>query len=376
MSRPKTGSVFLRGKKWYIRYTVKGKRSQKVTDARNKTEAQQILNRHLPKEFDYAERGKIKLGDYAKKWLERRRINLKPSVYDRYELILTKHILPYFGDYRVDDIYAGDVQDFVLHLSKKKGRNYKPLSPKTVNNILLVLNKIMSDAEDDRRIEQNPVIFKKNKLQYDPPEKDHFTISEMNHFLNLVPLEYKPFFITAWHTGLRLGELVGLKWEDIDWNKRSIKVRRSIYQIGKQNIETTPKTKSGKREIFMTPYLYKTLMKYKSQKKAQSIEGYVFERNEKPYNKDGIVRSQFRLALRKAGLRKSLTPHSIRHGMISVMRSHFPEHIVKRMVGHSIGNSVTEVYTHVTNEEMQKYALQLERILLTENNIKHVIILH
>jgi integrase len=220
MSRPKTGSVFQRGKKWYIRYTIRGKRHQKVTGARNKTEAQEVLNKYLPKEYDYAERGKIKFNEYAEKWLERQRIILKPSVFDRYALILNKHIIPYFSSSRLSNIYSGDVQDFVLMLSKKSGRNGNPLSPKTVNNILLVLNNIMKDAEEDKRIESNPVIFSKHKLSYNPPEKDHFNIEEMNLLLANVNSEYKPFFVTAWHTGLRLGELIGLKWMDVDWSKK------------------------------------------------------------------------------------------------------------------------------------------------------------
>jgi len=311
MSHPKTGSVFQRGKRWYIRYTIRGQRHQKVTEARNKTEAQETLNKYLPKEYDYTERGKIKFSEYAEKLLERQKITLKPSVYDWYSLILHKHIIPYFNSSRISDIYSGDVQDFVLTLSEKKGRNGKPLSPKTVNNILLVLNKIMSDAEDDCRIESDPVIYRKHRLPYNPPEKDYFKIEEMNALLENMNPEYKPFLITAWHTGLRLGELIGLKWKDVGWSKKAITVRRSIYQAGNKNIVTSPKTKSGFRTIFMTPYLYETLKSYWETKKVQAIDGYILERDGKPYNKDGIIRSQFRKALRGAGLRKTLTPHSI-----------------------------------------------------------------
>jgi integrase len=368
MARPKTGSVFLRGKRWYVRYTIRGKRYQKATNARNKTEAQAILNKYMPKEYDYAERGKVDFTEYAEKWLERRKVNLKPSVYDRYKLILEKHICPCFTNTKLSEIYAGEVQDFVLHLSRKVGRPGKHLSPKTVNNILLVLNRIMGDAADDRRIEQNPVIFKKHRLPYHPKEKDHFTLEDMNLFLDCVYEEFLPFFITAWHTGLRLGELIGLKWEDVDWQRGALMVRRSVYQTGRQNVVTSPKSKAGIREIFLTPYLLNTLKSYEEQKKVQGIDQYIFEKDGKPYNKDGIVRSQFRHALRAAGLRKTLTPHSIRHGLISLMRSKFPEYVVKRMIGHSLGNGITEVYTHVTDEEMRKYSEQLGQILGT--NIK------
>lgn len=367
MVRRKTGTILKRGQRFYIYYTINGKRHAKVTDALNKTEAQQILNKYLPKEIDYSQRGNIKFKDYSESWLERRKISLKPSVFDRYQLNLIKHILPFFGELKLNNIYAGNVQDFVLHLSKKTGRGDKPLSPKTVNNILLVLNQIMIDAVDDKRIETNPVIYRKHKRRYNYPEKDHFSVEEMNLFLQNVNPNYLTFFLMAWHTGLRLGELIGLKWEDIDWSKKAITVRRSIYQKGKQNIVTQPKTKSGNRTIFMTPILNEAMKNYKEKKKVETIEGYVFEKDGKPFNKDGIVRSQFRQALRKAGLRKTLTPHSIRHGLITVMRANFPEHIVKRMAGHSLGNNVTEVYTHVTDAEMQRYAVELEKLLLQNN---------
>jgi len=65
MARPKTGSVFLRGKRWYVCYTIRGKRYQKATNARNKTEAQAILHKYMPQEYDYAERGKVGFSDYA-----------------------------------------------------------------------------------------------------------------------------------------------------------------------------------------------------------------------------------------------------------------------------------------------------------------------
>ena len=80
--------------------------------------------------------------------------------------------------------------------------------------------------------------------------------------------EYRPFFVTAWHTGLRIGELVGLKWSDVDWNKKAITIRRSIYQTVKKDIVTIPKARAGKRTIFMTSELEETLNKYRKRKKS------------------------------------------------------------------------------------------------------------
>jgi integrase len=367
MGRRKTGSILKRGSVWWIYYTINGKRYARPTNVRSKTEARSILNKKLAKETDYDHRGNISLKEFAKQWLKHRKLALKPSVYDSYRSIIEQHIIPYFRDKNLNKIYSGDIEDFKIALSQKTGKGHVPLSAKTINNNLVVLHRIFGDAVDDARIEKTPVIYKKQKLPYNVPEKDHFTVAEMNHFLEHVIPAYKPFFITAWHTGLRIGELIGLKWIDIDWQKKVINIRRSIYQVGSQDIVTTPKTKSGLRTIFITPTLQETLLKCKNIKNMQTIEDYIFDKDGKPYNKDGIVRSQFRQAVRKGGLRKTLTPHSIRHGLISVMRANFPEHIVKRMVGHSLGNNVTEAYTHLTDDEMTQYAMMLDAILMQKN---------
>ena len=367
MGRRKTGSILKRGSVWWIYYTINGDRHAHATSARNKTEAQQILNKYLPKEIDYDQRGNMKLIEFASRWLERRKVALKPSAYDSYRSIVEQHIVLYFEDRKLNNIFTGDIEDFVLSLSAKSGKGGRPLSAKTINNALIVLHRIFDDAVDDQRIGTNPVIYKKQKLPYLPPEKDHFTIDEVNLFLQYVNPAYKQFFITAWHTGLRMGELIGLKWQDIDGRKKTIAVRRSIYQTGSMDIITSPKTKSGIRTIFMTPYLAQTLKSYRDAKTVQSIEDYIFEKDGKPYNKDGIVRSQFRQALRKAGLRKSLTPHSIRHGLNTILRKQFPDWIVKRIMGHSHSNNdISDVYSHLKDSELREYAVKLGELLLKD----------
>jgi integrase len=364
MGKRRTGTILKRGRVWWIYYTINGKQVAKSTSARTKTEAQAILNKYLPREVDYDNRGRVTLEEFATAWLERRKVFLKPSVHDGYSSVLKHHILPYFGDKSLNRIFSADVEAFVVHLSKKRVKQVRQISPRTVNLVLILLHRVMGDALDDRRIEYNPVILRKHHLKCTPFEKDHFSVVEMNRFLECVEPAYKPFFTTAWHTGLRLGELIGLKFDDIDWDRSVLIVRRSIYQARKSFIETPPKTPSGRRVIFMTPYLADTLRKFRDQKKVMNVSGYLFERDGKPYDKTGIVRSQFRQALRAAGLRKTLTPHSIRHGLISVMRARFPEHIVKRMAGHSLHGSVTDLYTHVTDEELKEYAVKLEELLM------------
>jgi integrase len=377
-----SGYVQKRGRSWYAYYREDGiKRGKVIKGARNKTEAERYLKTEiLGNNVAHLHRGNIRFSKYAYKWLDRKRPYLKPSVYDRYLLNLRKHIVPFFSEKKINSIYAGHIQDFVKHLSRKKSAvcktqtSNKVLSPKTVNNNLMILSAMFSDAVDDRLIEENPVKIKKHRLDVDQKEVDYFACEDMQRFLKHVRGEYKPFFFLLWNTGLRVNEATALKWSSIDFNNNLICIEKSIYRRYGTNgvpevIETKPKSRAGIREVPLTPQLGMVLNELKRIKSIQSIEGYIFERKIErsqntvsrfePYIADGIVRSVFRYTINQAGLRDTLTPHSIRHGFITIVRQHFPEWFVKRIVGHYTPDT-TDLYTHIN---MQEYAKQLGDLL-------------
>jgi integrase len=370
MGRSPIGSIDKVGKNSYrLRRYIDGKRiTIKVITARNKSEARNILNKYLSKNLNDIERGNITLKQFSKNFMESKKIELGISTYDDYLNMVTKHIIPYFNERKLNQIYSGDITKFRGYLAQKKGKS-GCLSNRTINKVLIFLHGIFQDAVDDDRILKNPVKLKKHKLDTES-KNDFFTIEEMNLFLSKVTHEYVPFFFVAWHTAMRLGELVGLKWEDIDWGKRTIRIKRSIYQR-KGHVEKSPKTKSGNRTVYLTPTCQLILHAHKAKSKVHSIKGYVFERNGNPFRKDGIVRSQMRQARRKAGLRDTLTFNSIRHGLITLMRGKFPDHIVKKWVGHSTNRyNVTDIYTHTTDEEIKQYADMLDELLNSKSNLE------
>ncbi len=370
MGRSPTGSIDKVGKYSYrLRRYIDGKRvTIKVITAKNKSEARKILNKYLSKNLKDIERGDITLKQCSNNFMESKKIELGISTYDDYLTMLNNHIIPYFKEKKLNQIYSGDITKFRGHLAQKKGKS-GCLSNRTINKVLIFLHGILQDAVDDDRLLKNPVKLKKHKLDSES-KNDFFTIEEMNLFLSNVNHEYVPFFLAAWHTAMRLGELIGLKWEDINWGKRTIRIKRSIYQK-KGHIEKSPKTKSGDRIIYMTSTCQLMLHAHKSKSKVHSIKGYVFERHGNPYRKDGIVRSQVRQARRKSGLRDTLTFNSIRHGLITLMRGKFPDHIVKRWVGHSTNRyDVTDIYTHTTDEEMKHYADLLEELLNSKSTLE------
>lgn len=384
MGKPTSGFVTRRGKKWYVYYRKDGKKYGRVIQAaRTKTDALRYLKSEiLGRDVEHLHRGDVSFNDYASKWIERKKPFLKPSVYDRYLLNLSKHIVPFFGNIKVNATYSGDIQDFIKHMSLKKSGKYKSkdekhiktLSPKTVNNNLMILSALFSDALDDRMIEMNPVKIRKHKLEVDRREADYFSVSDMHKFLEYVSKEYYPFFLLLWNTGLRMGEATALKWGCVDFKSKSICIEESIYRrYGVSGVPelilTKPKSKAGKRAVPLTPQLEKVLNELRKNKNVQGIDGYIFEKKVRrsdsnnfrlePYVVDGIVRFEFKRTQRRAGLRETLTPHSIRHGYITVVRKHFPEWLVKRIIGHYTADT-TDRYTHI---DLKDYAPILGKVL-------------
>jgi integrase len=261
-------------------------------------------------------------------------------------------------------IHSGDIYDLRSHLTAKKLKKGKSLSAKSINNYLLALSGLFSDALDDSVVETNPVKIKKHRLDYEQKEADHFRPKEMRELLKHVSQNLYPFFFLLWDTGLRIGEAIGLKWSDFDWQSNVININRTIYESRNGKIEVKPKIKEGKRFVLITPQLRTVIETYRDEKKVQSVEGFVFERKGTPLGRGGIVRTEFKRAVQKAGLRQSLTLHSIRHGHITIVRLNFPEWLTKRLVGHSspyTSRDISDRYTHVT--DFREYAEKLGELL-------------
>jgi integrase len=294
---------------------------------------------------------------------------LKSSSLDDLAQMSRNHIIPFFEDKKLNEIYASDIDEFILHLQKKKSVQNKLLSGHTINKVLYALHGLFEYAILDQRIEKNPVNLKCHKVKEELKGIDHFSLDEMNSFLCHVHPEYKPFFILLWHTGMRIGEAIALKWQDVNFKDGTITVQRQMYQKTGHDILDVPKTQNGIRKIFMTQFLVRVLLDYKQRLTSYRLDGFIFERDGKAYRKTGIVRSQFKQAVRKAGLRDSLRPHSIRHSLITIMRMHFPDFVVRTFIGHSTKGTfnVTDRYTHLSDSDLREYAIRLGAILTQED---------
>ncbi len=188
------------------------------------------------------------LKEFAPTYLEVSRVKNKPSSVDMKEMFLRVHILPRLGDLRLDQVSYAVIEDLKVALAgtaignvtrKKNGDPGKPvtrtLSKKSINNCLTVLRRMLSIAKKRELIASVPEI---EWFREPPPEFDFFTFEEADRLIIAAPDEWKAMIIVALRTGLRLGELMALRWQDVDLVSGKVVVRQNVVK----GIIGTPKS--------------------------------------------------------------------------------------------------------------------------------------
>jgi integrase len=261
------------------------------------------------------------LEEYAKRWLEDYIKPLRrPSTHERYSDILERHVFPTLGKKPIDEIKRYEIRNLILK------KNKAGLSRSMLCLIRDVISGTMGHAVEDEIIPGNPVsgILKRLKLERDKQiTVEPMTEQEVQLFLDTCYQhfrEHAEFFLCAFRTGMRLGELLGLKWGDIDWNQKFIRVERS-YKRGKRKREAL---KAGLGEPVP----------------------YIFHRNQNPMEQN-YIRRIYKRVLTKAGIRE-MRLHDIRHTYASLLLSKGENPVyVKEQLGHSSIKITVDIYGHL-----------------------------
>ncbi len=286
--------------------------------------------------------------EYAEKWLQGYIKRLRrQSTYECYRSVLRLHVYPTLGNRPIDKITRSEIRELLLRLY---GRG---LSRGSICLIRDVIGGPLSFAFDEELIPSNPAsgITKKLQLQRDKKiEIEPLTGEEVALFLDTCSAhsEHYPFFLCALRTGMRLGELLGLQWGDVDWNGKFIRVSRS-YKLGR----LTP-TKTGKvRRVDMSNQLLETLKALQVDRKREALASgagevisTIFHRDGKPMEQNQI-RRVFKRLLVKAGLRE-IRLHDTRHTFASLLLSDGASPVyVKEQLGDSSIQMTVDIYGHL-----------------------------
>ncbi|MFB4472911.1 tyrosine-type recombinase/integrase [Bacillus sp. Marseille-P3661] len=281
-----------------------------------------------------------------------------------------KKLLPYFAHLKLKKI-TEEMYQSALNDLKDQG-----FARTTIEGVHTTGKMIFNMAVDKRMLKIDPTtnayIIKDEQIIIESDEEEiplYFEKEELALFLKKVKenglFMDEAIFITLSYTGIRVGELVALKWKDIDFDKRTIYITKTYYNPDNNTVKyqlVPPKTKKSRRKIVVDTAVIETLKKLKEEQEkiiqhlgvSYNDSGYVFAN---VYRHPGypvlikFVESRMARILKRTELNSSLTPHSLRHTHTSLLAEAGVglEEIMERL-GHHDDEVTRKVYLHVTNE--------------------------
>lgn len=221
----------------------------------------------------------MKLQELQDLWLNKyAKLTLKVRSFNKYRDIISLHINPILGEYNIQDITSNILQDYVIDkLNSGNLINQKPLAANTVYSIISVLKQSFNLALNLDLLSKNPTATIKL-----PPtkEKEVHALTRVEqkiveeYCLKNIKSNYLGMIVCL-YTGIRLGELLALTWEDIDFNKKYLYIRKTSYTMRENQrkvfIVETPKTKKSNRIIPLPDKLIQLLMIYKNKSNCHYI---------------------------------------------------------------------------------------------------------
>lgn len=276
---------------------------------------------------------------FAEQWFAERNIEWRNSHIRNVRSLLDSALIPAFGSKQLHTISKTDLLNFRTEQAKIPGRGgNKTISPKTLNTRMGLVKLIMTEASDRFGFENPYRNIKPLRLQRTHIEP--FSLGEVNKIIETVRADYKNYYTLRFFTGMRTGEIDGLQWKFIDFERKQILVRETLI-AGKTEYT---KTNGSQREI---PMLGPVLDALKEQKKSTGkISKYVFCNTEgKPLEHNNVTKRVWYPLLRYLGLEKR-RPYQTRHTAATLLLAsgENPEWVA-RLLGHSSTEMLFNVYS-------------------------------
>lgn len=303
----------------------------------------------------------MKISEIVKLWENDKKLYVKKSTYSAYLLLIKNHINPYFAD--KEQITEEDVQKFVL-TELRKG-----LSQKSIKDIIIVLKMIMKFAVKQKLLAYNEIEIKFPTVG----EKTDLEVLNKNDHKKIINYLHENFtfknlgIYICLSTGMRIGEICGLLWSDVDVESGIIKVRRTVQRIYVVDGEIRhteilidiPKTKNSIRDIPMTTELLKII---KPLKKVVNNDFYVITNEAKP-TEPRTYRNYYERLIKRLGIPK-LKFHGLRHSFATrCIESKCDYKTVSVILGHSNISTTLNLYVHPNMEQKKKCIDQMYRAL-------------
>ena len=324
---------------------------------------------------DFIQPEKVSLGEYLRYWLENyARQSVRQTTMDNYTSLIDKHIIPELGHIQIAKLSPMHLQEFYNKKLQYGRADGKPggLAPKTVRELHSLIHKALDQALKWQAVTKNVA------RAVSPPRKEkkeikHWTKDEVKEFLNSIESERLfTLYHLALNTGMRRGELLGLRWVDMRLNDGYVAVRQNLVKTNSGILMQEPKTSNSRRNISISSNTVAALKAHKKQQLQEKLahgpdykdNGLVFCRlNGLPLYPDGVS-DQFNRLVTKAGV-KSITFHDLRHthATLLLVAGIHPK-VVSERLGHYSVALTLDLYSHVIPGLDQEAARKLDEQLM------------
>jgi integrase len=358
-----------------------GKRKQRTKGGfKTKKEAQIDAARVEQEVFnnEYTKDSEILFKEFANQWFEAYSISKKISSIDSRKSHLN-HLVDKFGYIKINIITRRMYQEFINEFFSKG------YSDSSISSIHATGRMIFRYAINLEVIKKNPsenITLPKNKRTIEDIEQEregYLEKHELITFLNIVKkyahrieINDHALFSTMSYSGLRIGETLALKWDDINFTHRTIQVNKTLYRKNKDFILMPPKTESSIRQIKISKVIIDLLKTHRNQqiqyimskRKTYEDNGFVFAGiNGRPQSTTH-VRNRFNNYLKLSNINKNITPHSLRHTHTSLLiEAGVGVKEIQTRLGHSDIKTTLDIYAHMTKDLEEKAAQKFDELM-------------
>lgn len=349
---------------------INGKRTRKTVSGKTQKEAREKL-RALQHDHERGLPVQAKqqtLEQFAQHWLAEKAGAARPKTFESYRDTMRVHILPALGRHKLTGLQPQHVQALL------KAKRAAGLSPRTVENILVVLGIALKQALKWELVARN-VAALVDRPRVERHEIKPFTPEEARRFLaSIRGNRLEALYATALALGLRKGEALGLRWEDVDFEGHVLNVRRQLQRVEGQQRLVELKTDQSRRAIPLPEVVLAALRAHRTRQLEERLQagerwrdqGLVFASTTGTPLEPSNILKQFKKLLAAAGLRE-LRFHDLRHCCASLLLAQnvHPKQ-VQAILGHSQISTTLDIYSHLTPGSERQAADLMDGLLCAD----------
>lgn len=372
--RGQNGCIVRRGSGWTIIFRAPDGKQKWESGFRTKEAARTRLHDALGsiRKNTYVERSDMMFRTFSEKWMEDSKPTLKPRTWISYRSALKNWVYPTIGERPISDLRRSDISGLLYGILRDPD-----ISRKFVRNVHALVHRVFEYALENEVVAANPahrIKLPEPSLEYSATASEGRIVptpEEVVKTFEKLPSHFQALLLVGAITGARRAELIGLQWEDVDFERHALHIRRSLQRVPKKILDSNEfrgverigntglaivslKSKRAYRRVDLEPKTEKVLRSLRAMQRSESP--FVFQTELggpiDPDSVDGVLKdAQDRAEVRHFGL------HGLRHLYATLLHEHGATvKFAQERLGHANASTTLNVYTHALDSEGSKYA--------------------